>query len=35
MVNSILDAVKRIKADVAAHLQGAMIERLCHELGYR
>jgi hypothetical protein len=34
MVTIILQAVARIKADVAAHLQAATIERLCHELGY-
>jgi hypothetical protein len=34
MVAIILSALARIKADVAAHLQAAMIERLCHELGY-
>jgi hypothetical protein len=34
MVGSILDALRRIKADVAAHLQAALIEELCHELGY-
>lgn len=34
MVGSILDALRRIKADVAAHLQAAVIEGLCHELGY-
>ena len=34
MVGSILDALRRIKADVAVHLQAAVIERLCHELQY-
>jgi hypothetical protein len=34
MVGSILDALRRIKADVAAHLQAEVIEGLCHELGY-
>ena len=34
MVDSILGAVRRIKADVAAHLKAATIERLCNELGY-
>lgn len=35
MVTIILKAVARIKADVAAHLEAAMIERLCRELGHR
>jgi hypothetical protein len=34
MVDSILHAVRRIKADVAVHLQASMIERLCHEVGH-
>jgi hypothetical protein len=34
MVGSILDALRRIKADVAAHLQATVIEQLCQELGY-
>jgi hypothetical protein len=34
MVTSILQALARIKADVAVHLQAALIERLCRELGY-
>lgn len=34
MVDSILEAVRSIKSDVAAHLQATMIERLCHELGH-
>jgi hypothetical protein len=34
MVGIILNAVARIKADVAVHLQAAMIERLCRELGH-
>jgi hypothetical protein len=34
MVTSILRALARIKADVATHLQAAMIERLCRELGH-
>jgi hypothetical protein len=34
MVTSILRALARIKADVAVHLQAAMIERLCRELGH-
>lgn len=34
MVASILRAVARIKADVALHLQAAVIERLCRELGH-
>ena len=34
MVTSILHALARIKADVAAHLQAAQVERLCRELGY-
>jgi hypothetical protein len=35
MVPSILRALARIKADVATHLQAAMIEQLCRELGHR
>jgi hypothetical protein len=35
MVTSILRAVARIKADVAAHLQAATIERVCRELGHK
>ena len=34
MVDSILAALRQIKADVAAHLQASMIERLCQDLGY-
>src|SRR5262249_59911107 len=34
MVASILSAIAQIKADVAAHLQTATIERLCRELGH-
>jgi hypothetical protein len=34
MVDSILHALRRIKADVAVHLQASMIERLCHEVGH-
>jgi len=34
MVTIILGAIARIKADVAAHLEAANIERLCRELGY-
>jgi hypothetical protein len=34
MVTIILGAIARIKADVAAHLEAAMIERLCRELGH-
>lgn len=34
MVTIILSALARIKADVATHLQAAVIERLCGELGY-
>jgi DDE family transposase len=34
MVTIILSAIKRIKADVAAHLEAATIERLCRELGH-
>ena len=34
MVTSILRALSRIKADVAVHLQAAVIERLCRELGH-
>ena len=34
MVLNILDAVRRIKADVAAHLTPEAIERVCHECGY-
>lgn len=34
MVTSILRALAKIKADVAVHLQAAMIERLCRELGH-
>jgi hypothetical protein len=34
MVDSILGALRRIKADVAAHLQASMIEGLCRELDY-
>jgi hypothetical protein len=34
MVASILRALTKIKADVAAHLQAATIERLCRELGH-
>lgn len=34
MVTIILSAIKRIKSDVAAHLEAATIERLCRELGY-
>jgi Transposase DDE domain len=34
MVDSILGALRRIKADVAAHLQASTIERLCQELDY-
>jgi hypothetical protein len=35
MVTSILDAVRRIKADVAQHLAAATIIAVCHELKYR
>jgi len=35
MVGSILDALRRIKADVAAHLKSDTIEQLCHEVGHR
>ena len=35
MVSIILGALARIKADVAAHLQAAMIESLCRDLGHR
>jgi len=34
MVHSILDALSRIKADVARLLQATLIEQLCRELGY-
>jgi hypothetical protein len=34
MVTSILRALARIKANVAAHLKAAAIEKLCHELGH-
>jgi DDE family transposase len=34
MVNSILQAVRQIKADVARHLEAATITRLCGELNY-
>jgi hypothetical protein len=34
MVTSILRALARIKADVALHLQAAVIERTCRELGH-
>jgi hypothetical protein len=34
MVTSILRALSRIKADVAVHLQAAVIESLCRELGH-
>lgn len=34
MAPSILDAVRRIKADVAQHLSAASIEGICHELQY-
>jgi Transposase DDE domain len=34
MVASILRALARIKADVALHLQAAVIERTCRELGH-
>jgi Transposase DDE domain len=34
MVTIILSALARIKADVAAHLEGAIIERLCRDLAY-
>jgi hypothetical protein len=34
MVTSILRALARIKADVAAHLQAAQVEQLCRELGH-
>src|SRR5258707_12092900 len=34
MVASILRALARIKADVAAHLQAATIEAICRELGH-
>lgn len=34
MVHSILDALAQIKSDVASHLQAAMIEQLCRELGH-
>lgn len=34
MVDSILGALQRIKADVAAHLQASTIEGLCRELDY-
>jgi hypothetical protein len=34
MVASILRVLARIKADVAAHLQATMIERICRELGH-
>jgi hypothetical protein len=34
MVDSILGALQRIKADVAAHLQASMITGLCRELDY-
>jgi hypothetical protein len=32
MVDSILNALRRIKADVAAHLEAAVIERLCTQV---
>jgi hypothetical protein len=35
MVHSILAALHRIKADVARHLEPALIERSCQELNYR
>jgi DDE family transposase len=35
MVANILEAVRRIKADVAAHLSAETIERLCRECGYQ
>jgi Transposase DDE domain len=34
MVTIILNAIARIKADVAVYLQAAMIERLCRDLGH-
>jgi hypothetical protein len=34
MVASILRALARIKANVAAHLEAAAIEKICHELGH-
>lgn len=34
MVSNILEALRRIKADVAVHLEAATINRLCHELNY-
>ena len=34
MVHNILQALARIKADVAAHLRATEIERLCHDLDY-
>lgn len=34
MVHSILDALRRIKADVAQHLQASAIESICREVGH-
>src|SRR5208282_6347090 len=34
MVNSILQALAQIKADVAVHLQASMIEQVCRDLKY-
>ncbi|MEX0937772.1 MAG: hypothetical protein WDZ59_07915 [Pirellulales bacterium] len=34
MVTSILDALRRIKSDVAQLLQAAAIEDICHQIGY-
>jgi hypothetical protein len=34
MASNILAAVRRIKSNVAEHLQAAAIERLCRELKY-
>lgn len=34
MVNSFLDAVRQIKADLAEHVSGPTIERVCREIGH-
>jgi hypothetical protein len=34
MARSIVEVVRRIKADVARHLEGSLIESICREMGY-
>lgn len=34
MAGSIVEVVRRIKADVAGHLEGSLVEAICREIGY-